>query len=151
MAMTTATTIITIIITGTTMTDAGGTSGVYRLAVWLSPSFPVGAYTYSSGLEYAVEGGFVTDADFFRDAYRMVAEDDEDGLAAVIETADAMRGTAEIALESGAQVLDWFARMRARPSFDPAIDEYLPESLANDFRTYGAESWPEVEAVLKAA
>jgi len=51
----------------------------------------------------------------------------------------------------GPRVLDWFARMRARPSFAPAIDEYLPESLANDLRTNGAKSWPEVEALLKAA
>lgn len=51
----------------------------------------------------------------------------------------------------GPRVMDWFGRMRARPSFQPAIEEYLPESLANDFRTNGAKSWPEVEAVLKAA
>jgi urease accessory protein len=117
------TTIIITTITGRAMTEAAGMSGVYRLAVWLSPSFPVGAYTYSSGLEHAVEGGFVTDAealfdwiatmlragqgrvdaDFFRDAYRCVAEDDEDALVAVIEMADAMRGTSELALESAAQ------------------------------------------------
>ena len=46
---------------------------------------------------------------------------------------------------------DWFKRMKSRRSFNPAIDEYLPESLANDLRTNGAKSWPEVEAVLKAA
>lgn len=49
------------------------------------------------------------------------------------------------------RVMDWFARMKARPSFGPAIDEYMPESLTNDFRTNGAKSWPEIEAVLKAA
>jgi len=49
------------------------------------------------------------------------------------------------------RVMDWFRRMKARPSFGPAIDEYLPESLANDLRTNGARSWPEVEALLKAA
>lgn len=48
------------------------------------------------------------------------------------------------------RVMDWFERMKARPSFDPAIDKYLPESLANDFRTNGAKSWPELEAVLTA-
>jgi glutathione S-transferase len=49
------------------------------------------------------------------------------------------------------RVMDWFSRMKARPSYNPAIDEYLPENLANDLRTNGARSWPEVEAVLKAA
>ena len=30
-----------------------------RLMAWLSPSFPVGAFSYSHGLEYAVEAGRV--------------------------------------------------------------------------------------------
>ena len=29
---------------------------------WLSPSFPVGAYAFSHGLETAVENGLITDA-----------------------------------------------------------------------------------------
>ncbi|HJO75414.1 MAG TPA: urease accessory protein UreF, partial [Rhodospirillales bacterium] len=29
--------------------------GLYRLMTWLSPSFPVGAFTYSHGIEFAVE------------------------------------------------------------------------------------------------
>jgi glutathione S-transferase len=48
------------------------------------------------------------------------------------------------------RVMDWFERISARSSFYSAIDEYLPESLADDFRTYGGKSWPEVEAVLTA-
>jgi len=48
------------------------------------------------------------------------------------------------------RVTGWFNRMKARASFDPAIDKYLPESLAEDFRTNGARSWPEVEKILKA-
>lgn len=108
-------------------------SGVYRLAVWLSPSFPVGAYTYSSGLEFAVEAGLVADADalfdwvammlrtgqgridadFFRDAYTSACAWDEDDLAAVIEMADAMRGTAELALESAAQGDAFLTAVRA--------------------------------------
>ena len=30
---------------------------------WLSPAYPVGAFSYSSGLEWAVEAGDVTDAE----------------------------------------------------------------------------------------
>ena len=34
-----------------------------RLMTWLSPSFPVGSFSYSHGMEQAVEDGFVSDAD----------------------------------------------------------------------------------------
>lgn len=33
------------------------------LAAWLSPAYPVGAYSYSHGLEWAVEAGMVRDRD----------------------------------------------------------------------------------------
>jgi len=46
------------------------------------------------------------------------------------------------------RALSWFERMKARPSFYPAMDEYLPEGLARDLRTNGEKSWPEVEALL---
>ena len=116
-----------------TTTDTISPSGVYRLAVWLSPAFPVGAYTYSSGIEQAVERGLVTDADslfdwvaamlrvgqgridadLFRDAYAALRDADEAGLAAVAELADAMRGTAELALESAAQGEAFLTAVRA--------------------------------------
>jgi len=30
-------------------------AGLYRLLCWMSPGFPVGAYSYSHGIEFAVE------------------------------------------------------------------------------------------------
>jgi urease accessory protein len=36
---------------------------LYRLLAWLSPAFPVGAFSYSSGIEWAVEAGDVKDAE----------------------------------------------------------------------------------------
>lgn len=36
-------------------------AALFRLLAWLSPSFPVGAYSYSHGLEWAVETGAVRD------------------------------------------------------------------------------------------
>src|SRR4029079_17672617 len=42
-------------------------SALYRLRTWLSPSFPVGAFSYSSGIEWAVEAGDITDAASLRD------------------------------------------------------------------------------------
>lgn len=75
-----ATTIITTTITPMLMTtsepvtaDAWGgmtteeSAALYRLMTWLSPSFPVGAFSYSSGIEWAVEAGDITDAASLRD------------------------------------------------------------------------------------
>jgi urease accessory protein len=40
---------------------------LYRLMSWLSPSFPVGAFSYSHGIEYAVEAGLVQNEASLRD------------------------------------------------------------------------------------
>jgi urease accessory protein len=94
-----------------------------RLQSWLSPSFPNGAYSYSHGLEWAVEAGYVSDrcslidwleadlccgsgrneAIFFSEAYRCVAEGAEEELPQLAELAAASRGTSEFALESAQQ------------------------------------------------
>jgi len=50
-------------ITGTTMAEAGGQSVLLRLTAWLSPAFPIGSFSYSSGLERAVHDGLVASAD----------------------------------------------------------------------------------------
>src|SRR4051812_13577039 len=39
-----------------------GSAALYRLMTWLSPSYPVGAFSYSSGIEWAVEAGDIKDA-----------------------------------------------------------------------------------------
>src|SRR5258708_21886822 len=44
-----------------TTTEATTTgAALYRLMSWLSPAYPLGAFSYSHGLEYAVEAGRVT-------------------------------------------------------------------------------------------
>jgi urease accessory protein len=66
--------VITIITTVTPMlmtTNDRGQGGVesereesaalFRLMTWLSPSFPVGSFSYSSGIEWAVEAGDISD------------------------------------------------------------------------------------------
>ena len=98
-------------------------AGLFRLLAWLSPGFPVGAYSYSHGLEWAVEEGRVKDADslagwvaaavtqgagrvdaaLFRAAWQAFTDCDEDGLAWAEERAKAQRATNETALESSAQ------------------------------------------------
>src|SRR5665647_1957118 len=45
--------------TGMDETEA---AALYRLMTWLSPAFPVGAFSYSSGIEWAVEAGDIADA-----------------------------------------------------------------------------------------
>ena len=35
---------------------------LYRLMTWLSPSYPTGAFSYSSGIEWAVESGDIKNA-----------------------------------------------------------------------------------------
>jgi urease accessory protein len=48
------------------MSDAES-AALYRLMTWLSPAFPVGAFSYSSGIEWAVEAGDIADAASLRD------------------------------------------------------------------------------------
>src|ERR1700730_16569467 len=50
--------------------DRGGMTAdegaaLYRLMTWLSPAFPVGAFSYSSGIEWAVGAGDINDAATF--------------------------------------------------------------------------------------
>lgn len=49
---------------GRVMTE---TSNLLRLSNWLSPAFPIGAFSYSSGLESAVADKLVTSADDLRE------------------------------------------------------------------------------------
>jgi urease accessory protein len=42
--------------------DVTEAAALFRLLTWLSPSFPIGAFSYSSGIEWAVESGDISDA-----------------------------------------------------------------------------------------
>jgi len=44
------------------MTDQPSNIALLRLMAWLSPAFPVGGFSYSHGLERAVQDGLVVDA-----------------------------------------------------------------------------------------
>ena len=98
-------------------------SALYRLMAWLSPAYPVGAFSYSSGIEWAVEAGDVTDAEtlrrwiatmvaqggcfcdavFFVHAHRAAADGDHAALRAVAELAAAFAPSKERVLETTAQ------------------------------------------------
>ena len=96
---------------------------LYRLMTWLSPAFPIGAFSYSSGIEWAVEAGDITDAAtlrewldvmiaegggfcdavFFAHAYRATARRDHEALRAVAALAIALAPSKERHLETSAQ------------------------------------------------
>lgn len=50
-------------VTDITMTDRLDSNALIRLMSWMSPSFPVGAFAYSNGLEAAVARGLVSKAE----------------------------------------------------------------------------------------
>ena len=54
-------TITAIIITA--MSTSMDSAALYRLMAWLSPSYPVGAFSYSHGLEWLVEDGSLHDVE----------------------------------------------------------------------------------------
>jgi urease accessory protein len=98
-------------------------AALYRLMTWLSPSFPVGAFSYSSGIEWAVEAGDIGDALSLRDwlaamlangsgfcdgvflaqAHRAAASGDEPALREIAELAAAFVPSRERQLETSAQ------------------------------------------------
>jgi glutathione S-transferase len=46
------------------------------------------------------------------------------------------------------RVEDWFARIKARPSFKPALVDWMPPALMDEMRMNGEKSWPEVARLL---
>ena len=115
-----------------------------RLQSWLSPTFPNGAYSYSHGLEWAAEAGYIHDrsslvdwleadlchgsgrneALFFSEAYRCAVNDDRVKLMRVAEVAAASRGTSEFALESSQQATACLNTLR-RVWSDRILDLFL--------------------------
>src|SRR6202011_349780 len=103
--------------------ERGLSLALYRVLTWLSPGFPIGAFSYSHGLEAAADHGTVhdretlqrwvagviahgagrMDADTLRDAHRAAAAADDDALAIANRRGLAFRATSEMALETTAQ------------------------------------------------
>jgi urease accessory protein len=101
----------------------GEAAALYRLMTWLSPAFPVGAFSYSSGIEWAVEAGDIVDAAslrgwlasmlaegsgfcdgvFLAQAHRAASAGDAAGLRDVAELAAAFVPSRERQLETSAQ------------------------------------------------
>lgn len=112
-----------------------------RQQSWLSPAFPTGSYSYSHGIEWAVEAGHIHDrkslvdwleadlrygsgrneAIFFMEAWRCAMNDDCEELLEIAELAAAFRSTSEFALETSQQATACLATLR-RVWPDPLID-----------------------------
>ena len=96
---------------------------LYRLLAWLSPAYPIGAFSYSHGVETAVEEGLIrdraslvawldsvlrrgtgaVDGALIAAGWRAASEADWPAFDAIAERAAAWRGTSEMALESRQQ------------------------------------------------
>lgn len=103
--------------------DSFDAAALYRLMAWLSPAYPVGAFSYSSGIEWAVEAGDINDAKtlqhwiaamigegsgfcdavFFVHAQRAIVAEDDAALRAVAALAAAFVPAKERLLETTAQ------------------------------------------------
>ncbi len=103
--------------------DESEAAALYRLMTFLSPAFPVGAFSYSSGIEWTVETGDIGDAASLRDwlaamlaegsgfcdgvflahAHRAASLRDERALRDVAELAAAFVPSRERQLETSAQ------------------------------------------------
>jgi urease accessory protein len=120
-----------------------GTDGLYRLLAWLSPAYPIGAFSYSHGIETAVVEGFIkdrtsliawletvlrdgtglVDGALFAAAWRAADARDWAAFDAIVERAAAWRGTSEMALEARQQGGSFLAITRTawpHPDLDAA-------------------------------
>jgi urease accessory protein len=136
---------------------------LYDLLSWMSPAWPVGAFAHSSGLEWAVEDGLVsdratteawladwielgggwTDAVLFAFTHRAVERGDAAAVAALADLALATQTTAERRLETTAQG-GAFRRIARATAPTPALalldhleDEALPYPIAAACLTAG--------------
>lgn len=121
-------TVIPMLMTTNTNTDAASLdaqeqAALFRLMTWLSPSFPVGSFSYSSGIEWAVEAGDIKDTTslqewlaamlidgagfcdgvFLCHAHRAASDSDAKSLAEISELAAAFTPSRERHLETIAQ------------------------------------------------
>lgn len=125
------------------MTTEAPSAWLYRLMAWLSPAYPVGAFSYSHGLEWAVEQGLVRDRpsleawleDVLRHgggridailcahAYAAAALGDRATLVGLRDLGEALAPTRELALETLSQ--------------------------GEAFRTTTLAAWPDVERLAE--
>ncbi len=161
-----------------TAREPGCAAALYRLLAWFSPSYPVGAFSYSSGIEWAVESGDIKDAEtlrqwlatmlvegsgfcdaeFFVHAHRAIAASDVAALRAVAELAAALVPSKERLLETTTQGSAFLHAARAAWPC-PALDRLdaawsgavaLPVAVAVTCAGHGIACVPALQAFLHA-
>lgn len=158
----------------TAMTITMDSGALYRLMAWLSPSYPVGAFSYSHGIEWLVESGAIQDRDslaawigdlltlgsgrndaiLFAESWR--AAQNPDDLARIAETASAFCGSAERTLETemqGDAFCDVTRRTWASPMLDRLVARYphpicYPVAVAVAAADHGIALAPALRAYL---
>jgi len=147
---------------------------LYRLLAWLSPAYPIGAFSYSHGIETAVEEGFIkdratlltwlrtvlrdgtarVDGALFASAWRAAEAKDWPSFDAVAERAAAWRGTSEMALESrqqGGSFLSITKTAWPHPAFERFAGELaLPVAVALAAASHGIALEPSLAGYLHA-
>jgi len=158
--------------------QAFSVSALYRLMTWLSPAYPVGAFSYSSGIEWAVEAGDITDAAalrhwlavmltdgggfadavLFAHAHRAAESGDDKALRAAAELAAALAPSKERHLETTAQGNAFVEATRAAWACD-ALDRLkniwdgpvaYPVAVAAAAAGHGVALAPALAAYLQA-
>jgi urease accessory protein len=143
---------------------------------WLSPSYPIGAFSYSSGLEWAVEAGDIRDAAtlqdwiaamleegsgfcdavLFAEAHRLTAAGEDATLCAVAELAAALATSKERHLETTAQGRAFLDTTRAAWScaaverLAPLPEVALPVAVATACAGHAVPLAPALSAYLHA-
>ncbi len=158
--------------------DENNHAALYRLMAWLSPAYPIGAFSYSSGIEWAVEAGDIKDAEtlrqwlavmmadgsgfadavFFTHAHRAIDMGDDAALRAVVELAAALVSSKERLLETTAQGRAFLEVTRAAWPC-PALDRLaavwdgpvaLPIAVGTTCAGHGIACAPALAAFLHA-
>ena len=135
--------------TGLDAMNESEAAALYRLMTWLSPAFPVGAFSWSSGIEWAVEAGDIVDAASLHDwlaamlahgpgfcdgvflahAHRAASSPDDAGLRDTAELAAAFAPSRERHLESSAQGRA-LSTSRARHGIATGLSEWSLAAMA---------------------
>ncbi len=151
---------------------------LYRLLAWLSPAYPIGGFSYSHGIETAIEEGFIVnraslvawlqtvlgagtgrvDGALFAAAWRAAEAGDWPAFDAVAERAAAWRGTSEMALESRQQGGSFLSITRTawpHPDLDAAHERLngeiaLPVAVALAAAAHGIALETALEGYLHA-
>jgi urease accessory protein len=153
---------------------------LFQLLTWSSPGYPTGAFSYSHGLEWAVETGDVTDlqtllsyvtavisrgggwidAVLFAHAWNAARQDSTTQLDDLSNLASAFRGSSETALESrqqGTAFLEVTRKAWPHPTLDAFAKRNAGEPVAHcvavaiTCAAHGVALTPSLHAYLVAA